>query len=1017
LDSNQPKGSEETMFKPIHRHARLFLALLSSVTFGASCAPDDADDAAEETDTIVRAINPSASCFSTTPDITFRGGGKVLTPATYDHATCPRAYMVSISQYSASNTLGTTAAYVGPTPTTQAACENTHMIAYVWRSNGTFLASVDKRGTWGPDIRNVNRCRLPSVNLEQDTPGYKAGASWVIGLQAREGTSTFRKISFATIKAGTAAELLANLATLNSTLNAVAAGSVHRAVQEVFDRRNTPSGARLCRVTQLDKQISALTRQSVIRVGATATAAANRDTALAAMYTAMCTSTGTAAGLQTAIKQYATAQLSIRNGMRAALATLVTNDQAGVLAAVNRQALGELVSRCALKPGTVLSFLYDGALPAGKTGDNLLTGSCSGTPSQVAINLGIGSNFTGDTLDQARNRFNDCLTNAFEQDRCNDPRADGAPDEAANPVPAPDDAAKKCVVLDENRPCTAEEEKGLSDEDKKKEATADAMNDQAAKDLLQAEADRALGAKVSTHLNTVAADAAVVAGGAVVVGSKIPVAAPAAAEVAAGAGLVSAVSWAGSAHCAEDLQACGRFVREVSTPQPGLVWMQQCDGVGNCFTVQTSPPIAPVRPPGSGDNRMCAPEFATGGPGWFETDGPAGAGRPLNQNDRIQHCTCELLDGKYAGRNNAIAVSGGCPTPEEKFRQDCLTEPYQPRATPNPTGEFVVKPACLAGLSPPVNVQTRMTKICNAVNCGPGGFRLTSDDGSCSCIQAPTDPAQGLPCRNSLFAMCTDGDPVNGSCGCVPTDTVPLGNDPFCRYTPDDATWPGLLTGFSVVNTRDLFATQFNATQQFAMLRPNRSVVGPTIFKEALTAVPVASTSNPPALRLNALLSKKPPVGGNIDLQIYITSRGTPAGTLPLIHDFAGQVRLNDLAVGTPTAMNIPLFAGANQQTMLSRAFNGKSLNIEYTVQGPSGYSRFVGIGSQAFVGASTALPTAGLAPICPRPSPILPIKPVVVPNPLAPFATPTNPGTFTLSSGQISLLTDRVPVLRTLAP
>lgn len=1003
------------MFAVKSLNARTLLALITSGIVATSCAPQEHDEPIEDVETAVGEINSSASCFSTTPDITFRGGGKVLTPTTYDHGTCPRAYMIYMNQYSSSNTLGTTAAYVGPQPTTQAACENTHMIAYVWRSTGTFLASVDKRGTWGPDIRGVNRCRLPSVNLEQDTPGYKAGASWVIGLQAREGSSTFRKISFATLKAGTAAEMLTNLASVNSTLNAVPAGSVHRAVQEVFDKRNTPTGTRLCRATRLDQQMSALTKQAVIRVGATSTATTNRDTAIAAIHTALCTTSGTAAGLQTAIKNYAVAQLAVRDGMKLSVPSLSAIDQASVLAAVNREALGELVSRCGLKPQTVLSFIYDGTLPAGKTADNLLTGTCNGSPSQVAINLGIGSNFSGDTLDQARNRFNDCLTNVFEQDRCNDPRAEGAPDENANPPPPPDDAPKNCVVLDEDRPCTPEEEKGLNDSERQKQATTDAMNTQAVTDLMQAEADRALGAATATHLNTAVAAAGVVTATAGYVAAKIPVAAPVAGEVVLYVGIAAAVAGAASALCSESPQACGQFVREATTPQPGLVFVQQCDGVGNCFTVQTTPPFAPSRPPGSGDNRMCAPEFATGGPGWFETDGPPGSTRAFNQNDRIHHCTCALLDGKYAGRNNAIAVSGGCPTAEEKFRQDCLTEPYEPRARPNPEGS-VVKPQCLGKLSPPLDVVIRQTKICNAAQCPSGGFRLTSDDGGCSCITPPIDTAQGLPCRNGLYAMCTDGD-VNGSCGCIPTETVPLGNDPLCRYTPNDATWPGILSGFSVLNRKDLFVTKINDTQSFAMLRPNRSMVGPTIFRNSLAAIPTASTTNSPSLRLNALLSRRPPANTNIDLQIYITSRDTPSGTQPLIHDFAGQVRLNNLTAGTPTAVDIPLFAGANQQAMLNRAFNGKSLNIEYTVQAPSGYTRFVGIGSQAFVGASTTLPTPGLAPICPRPSPVNTTRPVLVANPLAPLATPTNPGTFELSNGQISLLTDRVPVLRAAAP
>ena len=327
----------------------------------------------------------------------------------------------------------------------------------------------------------IASCRaFTSSTTCQGTWPAPAGSS---DCRRARGTQRFGRISFATVKEGTAAELLEHLAGLNSTLSAVGAGSVHGAVQAVFDKRATTSGVRVCRATQLDKQISALTKQSVIRVGATATHATNRDAGLAAMYNALCTPSGTPLALQNAIKQYATAQLGIRDGMSLAVPSMVTGDRAGVLAAVTRQAIGALVSRCGLLPGPVLSFLYDGTLPTGKTGDNLLTGSCIGTPSQVAVNLGLGSTFTGQTLDQARNRYNDCLVDSFETPWCNDPRAAGAPDENANPAPPPASAPKNCFNIDEGfQPCTAEEMEALSAEEAKRAATADLMNAKAIED-------------------------------------------------------------------------------------------------------------------------------------------------------------------------------------------------------------------------------------------------------------------------------------------------------------------------------------------------------------------------------------------------------------------------------------------------------------------------------------------------------------------------------------------------------
>jgi hypothetical protein len=143
--------------------------------------------------------------------------------------------------------------------------------------------------------------------------------------------------------------------------------------------------------------------------------------------------------------------------------------------------------------------------------------------------------------------------------------------------------------------------------------------------------------------------------------------------------------------------------------------------------------------------------------------------------------------------------------------------------------------------------------------------------------------------------------------------------------------------------------------------------------------------------------------------------RGTPAGTTPLNHALAGQARLTSLVPGTPTLVDVTLFAGTNQATMLRRAFTGQSLNIQYALVAPSAYTRYIGVGPPDFVGASTSRPADDIAAVCLPPSPIDPIGPVLIPNPLAPIATPTNPGTFTLANGDLTKLADRVPVLRTI--
>src|ERR1044071_9166447 len=89
-------------------------------TVAAGGAPGDAEDT---TSTTEQGINSSASCFNTPADATFTGSGKVLTPATYDHSTCPKAFMVHLNNYSPDNTLGTEAVYAGAVSTTQADCD------------------------------------------------------------------------------------------------------------------------------------------------------------------------------------------------------------------------------------------------------------------------------------------------------------------------------------------------------------------------------------------------------------------------------------------------------------------------------------------------------------------------------------------------------------------------------------------------------------------------------------------------------------------------------------------------------------------------------------------------------------------------------------------------------------------------------------------------------------------------------------------------------------------------------
>jgi len=115
--------------------------------------------------------------------------------------------MIELRNYSSTYTAGTYAAWAGAKATTQASCEASVLNVYVWRSDGTFLTSWRQHARWTPDIRGVNHCIMPSLNLDYAVPGYRWGGSYKIALQADNGI-TFQKISFATLKWTTPATAL-----------------------------------------------------------------------------------------------------------------------------------------------------------------------------------------------------------------------------------------------------------------------------------------------------------------------------------------------------------------------------------------------------------------------------------------------------------------------------------------------------------------------------------------------------------------------------------------------------------------------------------------------------------------------------------------------------------------------------------------------------------------------------------------------------------------------------------------
>src|SRR6478735_9984452 len=316
------------------------LGLVAAAALGSGCALGPTE-ATEDTAIVQSGINPSASCFNTPAASTFLGGGSVLTPANYNPSTCPFAYMIELRSYSATYSAGSYAVWAGATATTQADCESSVLNAYVWRSDGTFLRSFREHSRWLPDIRGVNRCLMPRLHLDYAIPGYRWDGSYKIGLQAMNATAT-QKISFATVKATTPATAITQVSSMVTKLNAVTGGQIHPAVQGLFNKKGTTAMARMCRATQLDRAFSQFTNAALIRAGASSQVAVDRDGGLLTMYNALCTSSGNVAQLQTGLKQWGSAMVMARDGLRSLVPGMQGSEASTVLESVLQQALGKL---------------------------------------------------------------------------------------------------------------------------------------------------------------------------------------------------------------------------------------------------------------------------------------------------------------------------------------------------------------------------------------------------------------------------------------------------------------------------------------------------------------------------------------------------------------------------------------------------------------------------------------------------------------------------------------------------
>jgi len=107
------------------------------------------------TETVEAALSSGEQCGTLSPDATLNGGGAVRSSTVYGRSQCFDGYLVDLNNYSPRYTEGTRVTYGRVAPTTQAACENIEVRAYIWRKNSNGTIGVGARRSQARTGRRV----------------------------------------------------------------------------------------------------------------------------------------------------------------------------------------------------------------------------------------------------------------------------------------------------------------------------------------------------------------------------------------------------------------------------------------------------------------------------------------------------------------------------------------------------------------------------------------------------------------------------------------------------------------------------------------------------------------------------------------------------------------------------------------------------------------------------------------------------------------------------------------------
>lgn len=957
------------------------------------------------------------NCFDWTKvDKTLTGGGKFLSPASYNPSGCFKAYRLNLVNYDDRTYNVAAVGYGGAIPTTQPACTGAFVRAYVWerQSNGTmvFVENSHRYGRWVSGPNGVMRCLPPIVNLERDTGIVPNGTrDYRVAMTARTADNTTVPVAFATLDnfAIPPLEQFARVHRYKAALDAVAPGATDSVIQLMWDGRNAYAGQVLCRFTQLDRSLGSFTKPALVKAGANATSVDALNNTLTSIHTALCTAGGTLANFQSGMRTYLTRLEEIRSQLDAdLLAQAPLSDgatrqgiTANTVGQLNFQAFGQLVSKCGLEPTAVINYVASGTLPVGITDPlRLLLAGCSNqNASQVATTLGFGKPDSGGVANGIQKMARCMMTwrDGLNEDRCNSPHENGA-HPPTPPLEQPDCVSKGL------RTCTPEELNALVATEAERRAEADAAGVVEIDTVTITAPDEKLAAVEALARQDDRNDLKLGVFGTAVAATGYEIYETLQKEVLSGAtagklGAKVAGIWLAAVLFAKDLAETATAEQERAYQQKAYedarAWCVE-QGVLDPADCEIDPPIRPEYCPA--DPMM--PEFT-----WYATGGP-GSEHQATKQDLFNHCLCDLVDSEYAavgdGEPPARAPAAVCPQSLEQRKLACVADP---RLSDDPGADDKPDPACHALLSPgPHDPNYWRAKDCELKICPVNQMPFSHSDGECEC--ETVNPTSGtfpncLMAPRASSGLCTED--AQAPCFCEPIFPFPPnGGDPFCRANP--SALPGPLSIWMAPDSDALYLDTFNATTEVLRVRAggNTQFVSPTLY-------PNSYAVRGPIIRQQAVLFQTPGVGQNVDFKMYYTNRSKN-----VFRRFLSQCRMNTFTVGALNNCDFPLptIDGVNAGTL------DDPFELEMELNTAVEYKTRPGFGPISYTGTPINTPTAALAPNCPPPSASNGLGVVNIINPLPEVLDiPFDPNPFYLvPAGQVRIPLD-TPVIRELFP